>query len=217
MRLLASLHHYLATVTDDGIQLPQYASSTIRAGDVVLSVETAYPRTGRDGTVRVEVVESPDREWTLAAQVVLLEVIGPPLQRVHVEEPRSTRGGCARESVVQDAFHVVRVPGIAGGQQQPPGPLKARDGRARLVVSTVVSTVRRQLEPVTKLSPSCRDLFPPVRYVFAATMSAQRPTEVCSSAASPVSAGTSTTPASRYSARTTCPTSVLARRTGSWS
>jgi hypothetical protein len=90
---------------------------------------------------------------------------------------------------------VVRVPGIAGGQQQPPGPLKARDGRARLVVSTVVSTVRRQLEPVTKLSPSCRDSFPPVRYVFAATMSAQRPTEVCSSAASPVSAGTSTTPA----------------------
>jgi uncharacterized protein len=66
MRLLASLHHYLATVTDDGIQLHQYASSTIRAGDVVLSVETAYPW---DGTVRVEVVESPDREWTLALRI----------------------------------------------------------------------------------------------------------------------------------------------------
>jgi len=66
MRLLASLHHYLATVTDDGIQLHQYASSRIRAGDVVLSVETAYPW---DGTVRVEVVESPDREWTLALRI----------------------------------------------------------------------------------------------------------------------------------------------------
>ena len=30
MRLLASLHHYLATVTETGIQLHQYASSTIR-------------------------------------------------------------------------------------------------------------------------------------------------------------------------------------------
>ena len=66
MRLLASLHHYLATVTDDGIQLHQYASSTIRTGDVVLSVETAYPW---DGTVTVEVVESPDREWTLALRI----------------------------------------------------------------------------------------------------------------------------------------------------
>jgi hypothetical protein len=66
MRLLASLHHYLATVTDDGIQLHQYASSRIRAGDVVLSVETAYPW---DGTVRVEVVESHDREWTLALRI----------------------------------------------------------------------------------------------------------------------------------------------------
>ena len=45
MRLLASLHHYLATVTDAGIQLHQYATSTIRtvvpgAGPVELTVET---------------------------------------------------------------------------------------------------------------------------------------------------------------------------------
>jgi DUF1680 family protein len=66
MRLLASLHHYLATESDEGIQLHQYASSTIRAGDVVLDVKTAYPW---DGTVTVEVVESPDREWTLALRI----------------------------------------------------------------------------------------------------------------------------------------------------
>ena len=32
MRMLASLHHYLATVTDSGVQLHQYASSTIQHG-----------------------------------------------------------------------------------------------------------------------------------------------------------------------------------------
>ncbi len=31
MRLLASLHHYLATTGDSGVQLHQYATSTIRA------------------------------------------------------------------------------------------------------------------------------------------------------------------------------------------
>ena len=57
MRLLASLHHYLATATDAGVQLHQYASSTIRtvvpdAGPVELTVETGYPWSG---SVAVEV------------------------------------------------------------------------------------------------------------------------------------------------------------------
>ena len=60
MRLLASLHHYLATVTETGVQLHQYASSTIRtvvpaAGPVELAVETSYPWSG---TVAVDVVSS---------------------------------------------------------------------------------------------------------------------------------------------------------------
>ena len=66
MRLLASLHHYLATVTDDGIQLHQYASSTIRAGRRGPQRGDALPL---GGTVRVEVVESPDREWTLSLRI----------------------------------------------------------------------------------------------------------------------------------------------------
>ena len=95
MRLLASLHHYLATVTDDGIQLHQYASSTIRAGDVVLSVETAYPW---DGTVRVEVVESPDREWTLALRIpgwareATLDGEAVVAVGWHTQQPLSSRG-----------------------------------------------------------------------------------------------------------------------------
>jgi DUF1680 family protein len=71
MRLLASLHHYLATVTEAGIQLHQYASSTIRtavpaAGSVELAVETSYPWSG---TVAVDVVSSTDAEWTLSLRI----------------------------------------------------------------------------------------------------------------------------------------------------
>jgi len=71
MRLLASLHHYLATVTEAGIQLHQYASSTIRtavpaAGPVELAVETSYPWSG---TVAVDVVSSTDAAWTLSLRI----------------------------------------------------------------------------------------------------------------------------------------------------
>ena len=71
MRLIASLHHYLATASDGGVQLHQYASSTIRvavpaAGIVELAVETGYPWSG---TVTVEVVACGDAEWTLSLRV----------------------------------------------------------------------------------------------------------------------------------------------------
>jgi DUF1680 family protein len=71
MRLLASLHHYLATTSDGGVQLHQYAPSTIRAvvpvaGSVELAVETSYPWSG---SVTVEVVACGDGEWTLSLRV----------------------------------------------------------------------------------------------------------------------------------------------------
>jgi DUF1680 family protein len=71
MRLLASLHHYLATVSEAGVQVHQYASSTIRtvvpaAGPVELAVETGYPWSG---TVTVDVVSSVDAEWTLSLRI----------------------------------------------------------------------------------------------------------------------------------------------------
>ena len=70
MRTVASLHHYLATSSDDGVQLQQFASSTIRLarpdGPVELRVETAYPV---EGSVEIEIVESPDEEWTLALRI----------------------------------------------------------------------------------------------------------------------------------------------------
>jgi hypothetical protein len=71
MRLLASLHQYLATVTETGVQLHQYASSTIRAacpgaGSIELAVETDYPWSG---TIAIEVVSPGESEWTLSLRV----------------------------------------------------------------------------------------------------------------------------------------------------
>ncbi|GGK77697.1 glycoside hydrolase family 127 protein [Mangrovihabitans endophyticus] len=66
MRTLASLGSYLATADPDGVQIHLYAPSTIEAGEIGLEVETAYPWKGR---VRVRVVRTPDREWTLALRV----------------------------------------------------------------------------------------------------------------------------------------------------
>ena len=66
MRLLASLHHYLATSSQEGVQIHQYAAATIRADDVELRVDTAYPW---DGKIEIEVMESPNTEWALALRI----------------------------------------------------------------------------------------------------------------------------------------------------
>ena len=83
MRLLASLHHYLATTTDTGIQLHQYASSRIRAvspvaGPVELAVKTDYPWSG---TIEVEVVSTGDVEWTLSLRIPGMGAGGDPRRR----------------------------------------------------------------------------------------------------------------------------------------
>jgi hypothetical protein len=58
-------------VTKTGVQLHQYASSTIRtvvpaAGPVELAVETSYPWSG---TVAVDVVSSTDAAWSLSLRI----------------------------------------------------------------------------------------------------------------------------------------------------
>jgi DUF1680 family protein len=66
-RLGATLHHYVATRSGDGIQLHLYAPGRIRvqleAGLVELDVSTAYPW---QGEVRIRVVKSPAEPWELA-------------------------------------------------------------------------------------------------------------------------------------------------------
>jgi uncharacterized protein len=66
MRLIASWQQVLATTTDRGVQLHQYASGEIAAGDLRLAVETDYPWAG---TVRVTVLSAPDHERELSVRV----------------------------------------------------------------------------------------------------------------------------------------------------
>ncbi|GAA3203864.1 glycoside hydrolase family 127 protein [Nonomuraea helvata] len=68
-RTLAGLQGYLATADDDGLQIHQYAASTIRAElpdgrRAAVKVETDYPESG---TVRVRILD--DGLWTLALRV----------------------------------------------------------------------------------------------------------------------------------------------------
>ena len=71
MRLLASLEHYVATRTDEGVQLHQYVPGRIRAsqgsaGALELAVTTGYPF---DGTVAIRVVAAPSDSQEIALRV----------------------------------------------------------------------------------------------------------------------------------------------------
>lgn len=71
MRLFASLGHYLATYDASGVQVHLYASSRVRADldaerQVEIRVETDYPW---EGTVRLEIMESPKTPWALRLRV----------------------------------------------------------------------------------------------------------------------------------------------------
>ncbi len=70
-RTFASLAAYTTTATSDGVQLHQYATSSIdtRLGDgapVALDVETDYPRSG---DVRIRVRHSPAEAWSLSLRI----------------------------------------------------------------------------------------------------------------------------------------------------
>ncbi|MGW6283191.1 glycoside hydrolase family 127 protein [Kribbella sp. NPDC055071] len=66
MRTLASLPAYLATGTEDGLQIHQYAGSSLTAGEFAVDVETDYPW---DGRVTVTVREAPAGEVELALRI----------------------------------------------------------------------------------------------------------------------------------------------------
>ncbi len=70
MRTFAQLAGYLATVTEDGVQIHQYAPAAItaqtKAGPLAVRVETRYPW---DGSARVVVEEAPGGEVALALRI----------------------------------------------------------------------------------------------------------------------------------------------------
>ncbi len=70
-RTFASLAAYVATATNRGIQLHQYATSTVDTrlaggAEVALDVETEYPRRGE---VTVRVRRSPTEPWALSLRI----------------------------------------------------------------------------------------------------------------------------------------------------
>lgn len=69
-RTLSSLGALMATTTEDGVQIHQYATSTLTAelsaGRVQLQVTTDYPASGK---IKIEILESPDQAWELAMRV----------------------------------------------------------------------------------------------------------------------------------------------------
>ncbi|TCO42578.1 hypothetical protein EV646_113200 [Kribbella antiqua] len=66
MRTLASLPAYLATGTDEGLQIHQYAVSSLRAGAFAVDVDTNYPW---DGRVTLTIAEAPTHEVELALRI----------------------------------------------------------------------------------------------------------------------------------------------------
>lgn len=70
LRTLSVLHTYLATADSTGVQLHQYAASTltadVAAGPVTLTVATTYPH---EGSVAVTVDRTPDAPWVLGLRI----------------------------------------------------------------------------------------------------------------------------------------------------
>jgi uncharacterized protein len=66
MRLLGSLHCYLATSDDEGLQVHQYVGGTLRADGRAVRVRTDYPW---DGRVEVAIEETSGEPWTLSLRV----------------------------------------------------------------------------------------------------------------------------------------------------
>ena len=97
MRTLASLDGYLATATDDAIQIHQYATGVI--GD--LQVETAYPW---DGTVRITAPEPTVVELRIPGWAEGATVNGDPV----------AAGGYARVEAAEIELYLPLTPRVVG-------------------------------------------------------------------------------------------------------
>jgi len=97
MRLMASIGHYLATKTPDGVQLHLYDSYRVNApvagGRIVLEIQSNYPW---EDQVLVRVVETPERPWELSVRL-------PRWCRT----PRVSVDGQALESTPRNGYAVV--------------------------------------------------------------------------------------------------------------
>jgi hypothetical protein len=94
MRLLASLHHYLATEAGDTLYLHQYATARVAGAGLEIESETGYPW---DGLVTLRVLSAPGEEREIALRVpawspaAALTVNGGPAERLRVPPPAYLR------------------------------------------------------------------------------------------------------------------------------
>ncbi|GAA4616734.1 glycoside hydrolase family 127 protein [Actinoallomurus liliacearum] len=69
-RLMASLHGYVATTDDNGVQIHLYGAgtlrSTVRGADVEVTTRTAYPWSGR---IELAVTATTPEPWTLSLRI----------------------------------------------------------------------------------------------------------------------------------------------------
>jgi DUF1680 family protein len=100
-RLMASLHTYLATGDDEGLQVHLYAAGTYAAGGHTLEVETRYPW---DEQITLTITEAAPGPWTLALRIpawcasAQLSVNGEPVA-THAGYVRLTRDWQAGDRV----------------------------------------------------------------------------------------------------------------------
>ncbi|HTU74559.1 MAG TPA: beta-L-arabinofuranosidase domain-containing protein [Trebonia sp.] len=66
MRLLASVHHYLATAAGDTLFVQQYAGTRLSGAGLDIEVETAYPWSG---LVAIRVLSAPEQARELALRI----------------------------------------------------------------------------------------------------------------------------------------------------
>jgi hypothetical protein len=94
MRLLASLHHYLATEAGDTLYLHQYATARVAGAGLEIEAETGYPW---DGLVTLRVLRAPGEEREIALRVpawspaAALTVNAGPAERLRVPPPAYLR------------------------------------------------------------------------------------------------------------------------------
>jgi uncharacterized protein len=132
-RTFAQLACYLATRTDEGVQLLQYAPAVVDTtladnARVRLEVVTGYPA---DGEVVVRVLEAPDRPWTLDLRVPAwaagATLDGQPVAPGAARVPRSLAAGDEVRLVLPVAPRLVaadpRVDAVRGCVAVERGPL----------------------------------------------------------------------------------------------
>lgn len=66
MRTVSTIHQYVATTSNGGVQIHQFAAADVRSGETLLRMQSGYPW---DGDIVLEVVEVGTDQWELAIRI----------------------------------------------------------------------------------------------------------------------------------------------------